>query len=994
MSEAPQFRHAPATEAQQGQWLLRELGREPAPLCRAWHVTGALDVPRLAAAWRALVERHEALRSALVTREGTPERRTRVDAGPEAFRFRGLDDAPAGFATLGLAGVAGPGDAAEPAPSEHAQLAVIRHGEGEYRVRLSVPRAFGDEAFLDTLVSELSLLCDEDNPDLAWWRSTLTPLPSDLQLPADRPRPAQPLAGAGLVVGTVDPQPFAVMLAALQALLHRYTGADRVAVAVLARNLLVLPADFAEGSTFREVLEASRADEALRHDVPLARVLATLPVPRDARRVPLCDVVFTYRTTPAPALALAGAVAEPCREPGPADADLLFSVDGSVVSLSYDADQFDQQTAEMILRHYRTLLRHASEAPDTAIADLVLETAEETERAVSDADRRIGDGLTHTAVELIRRQALADPEAIAVDAADGPMSYQTLRRTAAHVAQGLRAAGVRPGDPVVVRLPVGALPYAALLGVLEAGAHLCWFGVGDAGDRGRAVVSDLKPAALLVASDSGPDDLAEWYRTETGGPVIAVEAKSAADASFPEPPSSAPPPPPPTLDDLAYVAYTSGSTGAPKGIAQTHAALAQFAGWLAAEFDLGPAVRVAQWVTPEHDPALAETFAALVSGATLCPVPDRIRANPERFVDWLAQERISVLQTVPSFARELFHVITERRATERLAELRVLLLMGEALPGDLAAGLRSALPLARVANLYGPTETVAATWHEITGPLAGPAPIGRSIPGRLVLVLDAEDRPCPAGVTGELVIAGRYVADGYLGSRAQDHPAFAAVPGIEGPCYRTGDLARRRADGALEYRGRKDSQVKLLGSRLELADVEAALAGHESVAECAVVAVADQDGLAVRLVVCVVPRRGPDGAPLGAPDAWRSHLRRRFGRALLPALYRTMDRLPRTPTGKVDRRRLNAQVAAATRSAVARAPATVTEKELAAVWAGLLGAVPEHVDESFFALGGSSLQIPVLLRRVRERLAVPVSAADVYTHQTLAALAALIDRSR
>ncbi|MEZ0111461.1 amino acid adenylation domain-containing protein [Catenulispora sp. EB89] len=1064
----PAYRDVPATEVQQGLWLLRALGQEPAARCRAYRVVGDLDVAALAEAWRALVDRHEGLRSALVLQDGAPVRRVWTRSEPEAFRTREID-----------AQDWTPADANESDPADvpvRAQLTVTRRGPEDHQIHLAVPRAFADEDFLDTLVGELSELSAgralrtdipsagapvaeaADDPEaLAWWVNALTPLPSELPLPADRPRPDRGSGRWGTVSAPADPDlgravarcaeasrssPSVVMLTGFQVLLHRYTGGDRVAVAVpvpqrgagAAANVLILPADIEAGQSFKDVLErgTTLAAEAMaRRAVPLARVLGALPIVREVRRVPLGDVVFDYRGRPRSVLAIPGAVVEPCPDHGgPAPADLVLQVDdggnGPALTVLYDADQFEPATARMILRQFRTLLRHAGRAPDTAVGELTLDGPGEAARAAVEADRRADDGAPgHTIVEAVRRRASQDPDAVAIDSHDGTLTYRELYAAAIQVAEDLHAAGVRAGEAVVVRLPVGARQYAALLGVLAAGAHLTWFGVADSGERGRAVVGALRPAAMLVADPADPDEFVGWYRATTGGRVVAVAAAEREPEPAPAPESESASQPSaasalpisafPRLADRAYVAFTSGTTGVPKGIAQTHAALAQFAAWMAAEFEIGPGVRVAQWVAAEHDPALAETFAALGSGATLCPVPEKIRANPERLLHWLGAERIGVLQTVPSFARELLRVLTGRHSAERLGTLRVLLLMGEALPAELADGLLAALPLVHVANLYGPTETVAATWHPVrrravqintlTGIEAastaaslaarrasGTVPIGRPIPGRGILILDESDRVCPAGVTGELVITGAYVADGYLG--AHDHAAFAPLPGIDAPCYRTGDLARRRPDGALEYRGRKDSQVKLYGNRLELTDVEAALAGHPTVAECAVVAVADRDGLAVRLVVCVVPRRGPDGRPEGAPDQWRTQLRRRFGRALLPALYRTLDRLPRTVTGKVDRPQLARSVAAAERDASARRPAAGTEAVLAAIWASLLGAPPEHADQSFFTLGGSSLMVPRLLHQVRRRLAADVTVPQFYAHQSLAALAALVDRTR
>jgi amino acid adenylation domain-containing protein len=494
-----------------------------------------------------------------------------------------------------------------------------------------------------------------------------------------------------------------------------------------------------------------------------------------------------------------------------------------------------------------------------------------------------------TAVHLLfRHRALAAPEATAVSWGAGSVTALDLDRRAAGVAAALRGLA---GRPVAVRVPTGPDRYAALLGVLHAGAHLVWSGTGAAGERGRAILDGVRPAAVLTG---GTDDaLSAWYAERTGVPVLDVTALPDAEPAEPAEPADHAVPP----DAWAYIAHTSGSTGRPKGVPQTHAALAQFSVWFATEFKLAPGVRVAQWVAPEHDPALCETFATLVAGAQLCPVPEAIRAHPGRLLDWLAAERIDVLQIVPSFARELLREAARRPRTP--LTLRRLLLMGEAVPEELVRGLHAAAPGLEVANLYGPTETVAATCHRIPRPSHGPVPIGRPIPGRDVLVLDESDRECPPGAVGELVIRSPYVTPGYLGGDG-DHPAFRAVPGRgAGPWYRTGDLGRRRPDGLLEFHGRRDQQVKIQGHRLELAEVEAALLGDASVAECAVLAASGADGIVNRLVAYVVPRHD------SRPARWRARVRQRFGDVLVPMTFRIVpDALPRNETGKVDARRL------------------------------------------------------------------------------------------
>lgn len=939
-----------------------------------------------------------------------------------------------------------------------ARLRLTRVGTDEHLLTLVAHRLVADDRSMSILVDELAVLyaairagasartalpapaprfsrhaprCRAERLDvgarreLDRWAASTTP--PELTLPTDYERPAAPSSVAGRVrfdwsdalTRAVDglasaegSSPEAVLLTVWQTLLSRYAGVGRVAVAVPVSlrgpqtpaglvgpltNTLLVETDLTDAPTFRAALR--RTTGALRaayegRALPFAEVVRVLKVHRTPNRVPLCDVVFRIATGPQVVPALPGVTVTPVEaDPDVTDADLELRIDRVrpevAGSLSYRRDLFEPASARRIIEQLATLATAAVNAPDTPVGRLPLDDPAQVRAAIAQADR-IAAGLPvdRPVHELVRDLARRQPERTAVTWPGGEHSYAELMRRADAIAGRLRARGAA-GRAVVVRVAPGPDQIAALLGVLAAGAYLSWFGTGDVGERGRMVLTDLRPAGLLVDRAHLDDELAVWFRTGSDGWVCDV-----ATLTGPADTVTGVPAEPGSPQDRAYVAYTSGSTGRPKGVAQTHAALGQFTGWLAEQFGMGPGSRVAQWVAPEHDPALCEVFAALVGGAACCAVPPAIRVHAEKLLEWLAAERITHLQTVPSFTRELLRALAARPDL-RPTELRYLLLMGEALPADLVNEVHRLLPGVVPANLYGPTETIAGTWHVVSGPAHGIVPIGRPIPGRQILLLDDEERPCPAGVTGHIVIRSPYVADGYLGATAAADEAFAPVTGLDdlgvsgGRFYRTGDLGRFRFDGALEYRGRRDFQVKLYGTRLELTDVEAALAAHPSVRECGFVATAGADGLVHRLTAYVVPRDPQDASA----QVWRAHLRRRLGKDALPVVFRTVPGpLPRNVGGKVDRRRL-AELDPGPTERAGQRDLTPLERELATIWSRVLGVEVCGVGDEFFAVGGHSLQIPVLLHHVRQRFGVAVGIRDFYADATLPALAALIERA-
>ncbi|WP_212992010.1 AMP-binding protein [Actinoplanes auranticolor] len=1001
---------AVVSRVQEGLWFLSRLWppRIPLTLARAYRIEGPVDRKLLREAWEAVQRRHEALRSSLHDAGGVPVPRIAPAPHADGFRFVDLHDTRGPQAEHAAA-------LNEPLDLAHgpaARLTLIAVDEQEHLLILVAHRAVADEDSLSVAIDQLCRgYADGEQPigtrqytDHArqeraaergpgehrlarWWatnlRTTVHPPGRRVTQPARTLRVdwGTQLGDALRMLARAEgTRPLSVVLAGLHVLLARHQGHYGTTVAlpvslrgpddqdVIGPFTTVQPvaADLSDTPRFDELvrrLTATVRDTAVRRRMPFPRLVRAVNPPRPPSGLPLGEVLLSAEEVPdtprTPGLRWYRAHAQT----GSPVAGLSLRIDGTGAEVTYAPQFLGEDEALGLLDQLRTLLSVAVRDPGARIDDLPLEPPVTVAQTVADP------GGDDTVIDLIAAQAARQPAATAVDG-DEPLTYGRLWERSGTLAARLPDAGLIRGAAVAVYLAHGPRQVTASLAVLRAGGSVSWLAPGDAGERARLVIDDLRPPLMLVdGADPGAAALAGWYREQGYGAVLAITDDDGSPATT----EAAPVEP----DAPAYAAYTSGSSGRPKGIAQTHRALAQFATWLATALRLGQATRLALWVAVEHDPSICETFATLVAGGTLCPVPERVRKHPERFAAWLAQERITALQIVPTFARELVRSLAERDAD---SGLEVLVLMGEALPGHLATAAAATLPITRLLNLYGPTETIAATWHELDATDPGDVvPIGREIPGREVLVLDPHDRPCPRGVVGELVIRSPYAIRTYLGHAAGPRPAFRPVTGLaaEPPTYRTGDLARRTFTGDLQYAGRRDHQVKLAGSRVELTAVEAALTELPSVADCAVLPVTGPGGLVDRLVAYVVVAGAAD------PGGWRAHLRRRFGPALLRLTFAAIEVVPRNVAGKVDRARLPVPGVA---DDPGHRPLTEPHRRMAALWAA--AGVDSHGENTdFFAAGGDSAAL------LRVAAATGTDVRDLLDHATVAGMAAVVENA-
>ncbi|TDD20800.1 non-ribosomal peptide synthetase, partial [Nonomuraea diastatica] len=659
------------------------------------------------------------------------------------------------------------------------------------------------------------------------------------------------------------------------------------------------------GQTFREHVGAVRAElrELYRfREVPPARALGGPPA--------VLPVSISYRrreTAPEPEFpGLDVTVDRTMFAGGSRNALHLQFVDGPeglATSLRFDPAALDRDTAGRFVGGLRALLRRAAGDPGLRLAELDVLPGKERELMLAGwNDTAAAYPSEATLPRLFATQVGARPDAPAVTFEDRSLTYTELDAASDRLAHRLRQAGVGRGELVAVHLAPSAMLPVCLLAVQKAGAAYLPLDPGHPAERLSMIVADARPRLLLS------ETTAAGYLP---APVLVVGDDPEPGPLDPEPgPPDPPPGRPPSAGDLAYVIYTSGSTGRPKGVEVGHGNLANLLLAMRDRLGAGPGDTWLALASPAFDISALELYLPLITGGRMVVAPHGAVRGPEALARLAAEQGVTHVQATPSVWRLLMS--GGLSGTTALTG-------GEALPPRLAAELRARFD--RVVNVYGPTET---TIWSTAGEPGETVTIGRPIANTQVYILDAGLRPVPVGVTGELCVGGAGVARGYRGRPGRTAERF--VPDPYGPpgarLYRTGDLARYRADGEIEFLGRADGQVKLLGHRVELGEIESRLREHPQVAETAVI-VRGEGPDDQRLIAYVVPTPGqaPEPATLAA------HLGRTLPPAMLPAAYVLLDGIPLTPVGKLDRAALPRSAArAVTRPHPAVAPYVPSEE--------------------------------------------------------------------
>ncbi|MFC0506977.1 non-ribosomal peptide synthetase [Micromonospora costi] len=819
---------------------------------------------------------------------------------------------------------------------------------------------------------------------LAFWRAHLAGAPAVTGLPLDRPRPAQ-LGFAGDEVHFALPEglfdrvgevaagaaatPYMVLLAAFAALLSRVSGDEDVVVGVstagrdnpdLARligmfvNPVALRCDLGGDPTFGELLGRVRDGlvDAMDHgQTPFQRIVEAVAPQRDPSVQPIFQTALNF-------------IPDSGLDPvalGTTKDDLAFDITTTTSRLVYRTALFDRATAETLAARYVRLLEAAVAETGQRVSALPLLDDAERERVLGTWNDTAHEVPATTVVEQVQRQAAATPDATALVHEGVALSYGDLNARANRLARLLVARGAGPETRVALALPRSAELVVAILAVLKSGAAYVPVDTGYPAGRIAYLVEDAGPALVLATA-------------ETGGLVpagaLVLDATTAAglpDTDLSDADRLAPLRP----EHPAYVLYTSGSTGKPKGVVVEHRAVAAYLAWARHTYP-GLAGTALLHSPVSFDLTVTGLLGTLTAGGTV-----RLAA----FDDAAARAggRPSFLKVTPSHLPLL---------EPELSPTSDLVVGGEALTGEQLAGWRAGHEDVAVINEYGPTEAtvgcVAARFAPGKAVPAGPVPIGRPTWNTRAYLLDAALNPVPPGVVGELYVAGAQLARGYLGRPGLTAERFLPCPyGEPGRrMYRTGDLARWRADGTLEYLGRRDNQVKVRGMRIELGEIESALLARPDVREAAVVVRTDSGE--------------PDlvGYLVGTADpaSLATDLARELPAHLVPSAFVRLDALPLTPNGKLDVAALPAPVPAAAADDGFVAPRTEAEALVAEVYAEILQVEKVGALDDFFALGGNSLRGMRAMARIRAEVEVELPMRALFSSPVVADLAAQIEQ--
>ncbi|WP_193076029.1 non-ribosomal peptide synthetase [Pseudomonas sp. FME51] len=1029
----------PLSYAQQRQWFLWQLEPEGAAynMSAAMRLKGRLDIEALRLSFESLIARHETLRTTF--RQDGEQALQAIHSQINLV----LDQETLETADETLIRSRVEAEVAKPFDLEHGPLLrvrLMRLAEDEHVLVLTMHHIVSDGWSMPIMVDELIQLYEgyrngqtislpelpiqyadyaiwqrqwmeagEQERQLAYWKEQLGDEQPVLELPTDRPRPAiQNQQGAGLSIELNDQLAqslkqlaqqqgvtlFMLLLASFQTLLHRYSGQNdiRVGVPIANRNRVeteqligffvntqVLKAEFDLHTTFSELLkqvQQTALGAQAHQDLPFEQLVEALQPERSLSHSPLFQVMYNHQSQvrgasrQLPGLQVAGLVREETTTKFDLSLDTVEHEQGIDASLSYATALFDQSTIERLAGHWINLLHGIVKSPQKRIDELPLLSEEAQQQIIYDWNRtetsHPSDQRIHQLIEI---QAERTPTATAVVFGNEELTYQALNQRSNQLAYKLRELGVGPDVLVGVAMERSLGMVTSLLAILKAGGAYVPLDPEYPQGRLAHMMEDSGIKLLLTQSH-----LLNLLPVPDNIQVLSLDAvkewlndyNKANPSNFTQP------------DNLAYVIYTSGSTGLPKGVAVRQRSLLNHMCWMQERFEVQASDRVLQKTAFSFDAAVWEFWLPLLSGAQLHMASPSLMADLSGVWNEVERLKITILQLAPSVLQALLPYAS----SQCMASLRLLCCGGEALSERLVREVSSSWE-GPLINLYGPTEATIDTCSHVCK--AGDIPaIGRPISNVRAHIVHGSMNVCPAGCSGELLIAGESLARGYLNRPTLVAERFIPDPFDSseqggGQLYRTGDLARYRADGVIEYIGRIDYQVKIRGFRIELGEIESRLKGYNSIREAVVLAINGENGK--QLVAYLITDVGLD-QQAEFSSAIREYLKDSLPGYMVPTHLVFLEAMPLTSNGKLDRKALPVPNSSASTRAQ-KMPRTRIERKLSDIWQKVLNVGSTGLQDDFFELGGHSLLVLAAVQKIRDQIDSNFSVYDFMMHPTI-----------
>lgn len=1036
----------PLSFAQQRLWFLDKLQ----PNSAAYNVptvvrlSGPIQLEPFKQALDLVVMRHESLRTTFEGNDDSPAQKINAPSSVEfkVLDFSGLPEAERKFQTDRVTAdeIRRPFDLAEDlmiratlvrqAPDEHILILVTHHvasDEWSLRILFREWAAYyegiceGREVTLPELPIQYAdfaqwqrdwLASNEYKAQLEFWSQRLKAAPV-LQLPTDRPRPAEQTFNGALFGRFLSRELverlkrfsrqerctfFMTLVAAFKVLMYRYTqqedlivgcpiaGRNRLETEPLVGffvNTLAVRTSLAGDPAFRTVLKLVRENTLgayANQDIPFDKLVEELQPQRSPTHMPFVQVVFSLNNEFVEEQIFPGIRSEEI------EVDTLTSkFDLTVISkdtpqglnivIEYNTDLFDEARISRLLGHYEQLLESILAKPDETVSRLEILTTPERKQLVQDWNATATEYPRATTVhEVFEAQAVKAPNAVALQYDERSITYGELSARSSQLARYLVKNGAGPNGLVGVYMERSIDMIAAFLGILKAGSAYVPLDLGYPKERLEFMISDSKMPLLLTQASLQKD------LPGGGVKVVALDAewKRIQQESQEIPRVDA------NAESLAYVTYTSGSTGQPKGVAVPHRGITR----LVLETDyvaLKSTDRIAQASNASFDAATFEIWGALLNGARAVGISKEVALSPSDFTETLRKERITTLFLTTALFNQL-----AREVPDAFKSLDTVMFGGEAVDPKWVRAVLEGAPPKRLLHVYGPTEnTTFSTWHqvqEVKDEL--PVPIGRPIANSSVYILSRGMQPMPIGVPGEVYVGGDGLAQGYW-----QRPELTAEKFVPNPfsdeagakLYKTGDIGRFDRDGNVEFVGRIDHQIKLRGFRIELGEIESLLARHPQVNSTVAMLREDMPG-DKRLVAYVIPK----GAAPSAGDL-KTFLKAQLPEYMVPSAFVVMEQFPLTPNEKVDRKALPApEQNRLDLNRTLLGPRDAVEQQLTKIWEKVLGVQPIGVTDNFFELGGHSLLAVRVFTQIEKTLGKKLPLATLFRAPTIEEIARVV----